>query len=86
MTSRGCWLIQPATATTRNCNTWGKTTTDGASRAEALGGHDRRDPASVQRRISPSDGVDRVLGPYEGVLNANIHARMRQPYGVGVLR
>ena len=24
MTSRGCWLIQPATATTRNCNTWGK--------------------------------------------------------------
>ena len=24
MTSRGCWLIQSATATTRNCNTWGK--------------------------------------------------------------
>ena len=24
MTSRCCWLIQPATATTRNCNTWGK--------------------------------------------------------------
>ena len=24
MTSRGCWWIQPATATTRNCNTWGK--------------------------------------------------------------
>ena len=23
MTSRGCGLIQPATATTRNCNTWG---------------------------------------------------------------
>ena len=21
--SRGCWLIQPATATTKNCNTWG---------------------------------------------------------------
>ena len=32
--------------------------------AEALGGHERRDPASVQRRISPSDGVDRVLGQY----------------------
>ncbi len=38
--------------------------TVGASRAEALGGHERRDPASVQRRISPSDGVDRVLGQY----------------------
>ena len=63
MTSRGCWLIQPATATTRNCNTWEKATY-GASRAEALGGHERRDPASVQRRISPSDGVDRVLGQY----------------------
>ena len=25
----------------------------------------RRDPASVQRRISPSDGVDRVLGQYD---------------------
>ena len=36
----------------------------GASRAEALGGHERRDPASVQRRISPSDGVDRVLGQH----------------------
>ena len=36
----------------------------GASLAEALGGHERRDPASVQRRISPSDGVDRVLGQY----------------------
>ena len=30
----------------------------------ALGGHERRDPVSVQRRISPSDGVDRVLGQY----------------------
>ena len=38
--------------------------TDGASRAEALGGHERRDPASVQRRISPWDGVDRILGQY----------------------
>ena len=28
-------------------------------------GHERRDPASVQRRISPSDGVDRVLGQYD---------------------
>ena len=24
MTARCCWVIQPATATTRNCNTWGK--------------------------------------------------------------
>ena len=38
--------------------------TYGASLAEALGGHERRDPASVPRRISPSDGVDRVLGQY----------------------
>ena len=53
-------LIQPATATTRNCNT-GEKATYGASRVEALGGHERRDPASIQRRISPSDGVDRVL-------------------------
>ena len=44
--------------------TRGEQATDGASRAEALGGHARRDPASVQRRISPSDGVDRVLGQY----------------------
>ena len=43
----------------------GKKATYGASRAEALGGHERRDPASVQRRISPSDGVDRVLGQYD---------------------
>ena len=42
----------------------GEQATDGASLAEALGGHERRDPASVQRRISPSDGVDRVLGQY----------------------
>ena len=65
MTSRGCWLIQPATATTRHCNTWGTGDIRGASLAEALGGHEHRDPASVQRRISPSDGVDRVLGQYE---------------------
>ena len=63
MTSCCCWLIQPATATTRNCNT-GEKATDGASLAEALGGHERRDPASVQCRIRPSDGVDRVLGQY----------------------
>ena len=44
--------------------TRGEKATYGASRAEALGGHERRDPASVQRRISPSDGVDRVLGQY----------------------
>ena len=43
----------------------GKRRHTGASRAAALGGHERRDPASVQRRISPSDGVDRVLGQYE---------------------
>ena len=42
MTARGCGLIQPATATTRNCNTWDKATY-GASLAEALGGHERRD-------------------------------------------
>ena len=38
----------------------------------ALGGHERRDPASVQRRISPSDGVDRVLGQYELVVNLTV--------------
>ena len=46
----------------------GNTATYGASRAEALGGHERRDPASVQRSISPSDGVDRVLGQYGDLL------------------
>ena len=50
----------------RGTATLGEKATDGASRAEALGGHERRDPASVQRRISPSDGVDRVLGQYAG--------------------
>ena len=48
----------------RGTATRGEKATYGASRAEALGGHERRDPASVQRRISPSDGVDRVLGQY----------------------
>ena len=37
----------------------------GRAEQRALGGHERRDPASVQRRISPSDGVDRVLGQYD---------------------
>ena len=48
----------------RGTATRGEKATYGASRAEALGGHECRDPASVQRRISPSDGVDRVLGQY----------------------
>ena len=43
----------------RGTATRGEQATYGASLAEALGGHERRDPASVQRRISPSDGVDR---------------------------
>ena len=49
----------------RGTETLGEQATDGASLAEALGGRERRDPASVQRRISPSDGVDRVLGQYD---------------------
>ena len=41
MTSRGCGLIQPATATTRNCNTWGK-------------GDIRGEPSSGSRRSRTS--------------------------------
>ena len=63
MTSRGCWLIQPGRPRRGTATRW-EQATYGASRAEALGGHERRDPASAQRRISPSDGVDRVLGQY----------------------
>ena len=40
-------------------------------------------PASVQRRISPSDGVDRVLGQYEGedrfpAIKLTMRTRVRQ--------
>ena len=57
----------------------GEKATYGASRAEALGGHERRDPASVQRRISPSDGLDRVLGQYEMVARARHCSRPATP-------
>ena len=46
--------------------------------APALGGHERRDPASVQRRISPSDGVDQVLGQYGSGVSAEIRSRIRR--------
>ena len=59
----------------RRTETLGEKATDGASLAEALGGHERRDPASVQRRISPSDGVDRVLGQYEMALKFGYDSR-----------
>ena len=59
----------------RGTETLGEKATDGASLAEALGGHERRDPASVQRRISPSDGVDRVLGQYEMALKFGYDSR-----------
>ena len=60
-----------STATTRNYNTWGK----GDIRGEPSRGSRRsrrRDPASVQRRISPSDGVDRVLGQYDVAKTAGL--------------
>ena len=47
-------LVDPARdGQRRGTETLGEKATYGASRAEALGGHERRDPASVQRRISP---------------------------------
>ncbi len=67
----------------RGTETLGEKATDGASLAEALGGHERRDPASVQRRISPSDGVDRVLGQYD--LCSRYVARRNFPHGTLVV-